>query len=85
LEEVLRWVSPVYKGQIVDGKLVAVLLPATVVATVVKCEPRVKGQFGGLKDAMLDNGLQLKVGVMLDVGDRAEFDSETLEFRERVS
>ena len=84
LEDVLRWVSPVYRGQVVDGKLVAVTLPPTVVATVVKCEPHIKGQFSGLKDAMLDNGLQLKVGVMLDVGDKAEFDSETLEFRERV-
>ena len=84
LEDVLRWVSPVYRGQVVDGKLVAVLLPPTVVATIVKCEPHIKGQFSGLKDAMLDNGLQLKVGVMLDVGDKAEFDSETLEFRERV-
>ena len=85
LEDVLRWVSPVYRGQVVDGKLVAITLPQTVVATVVKCEPYIKGQFSGLKDATLDNGLQLKVGVMLDVGHRAAFDSETLEFRERVT
>ena len=85
LEEVLRWVSPIYRGQVVDGKLVAVTLPPTVVATVVECEPHIKGQSSGLKDAMLDNGLQLKVGTMVDVGDRAEFDSETLEFRERVT
>ena len=85
LEDVLCWVSPTYRGQVVDGKLVAVMLPPTVVATIVKCEPYIKGQSSGLKDATLDNGLQLKVGTMLDVGDRAEFDSETLEFRTRVS
>ena len=85
LEDVLCWVSPIYRGQIVNGKLVAVMLPQTVVATVVKCEPHIKGNFSGLKDATLDNGLNLKVGVMLNPGDRAEFDSETLEFRERVS
>jgi hypothetical protein len=84
LEEVLRWTSPVYRGQLVDGKLVAVMLPPTVVGKIAKCEPRVKGQFSGLKDAILENGLQVKVGTMLDVGDRAEFDSDTLEFRERV-
>jgi elongation factor P len=84
LEDVLRWVSPTYKGQVVDGKLVAVLLPPIVVATIAKCEPHIKGQFSGLKDAVLDNGLQLKVGVMMDVGQRASFDSDTLEFRERV-
>jgi translation elongation factor P/translation initiation factor 5A len=85
LEDVLVWVSPIYRGQVVDGKLVAVVLPPTVVATVVKCEPHIKGQSSGLKDATLDNGLTLKVGTMLDVGDRAEFDSETLEFRGRAS
>ena len=85
LEEVLRWVSPVYRGQLVDGKLVSVVLPPTVVATVVKCEPHIKGTSSGLKDATLDNGLQLRVGTMLDPGDRAEFDSDTLEFRQRVS
>lgn len=83
-EDVLRWASPTYRGQIVDGKLVAVALPPTVVATIAKCEPHIKGQFSGLKDATLDNGLQLKVGVMLNPGDRAEFDSETLEFKGRA-
>ena len=85
LEDVLRWTSPTYRGQVVDGKLVAVALPPTVTATIVKCEPHMKGQSSGLKDAVLDNGLQLKVGTMLDVGDRAEFDSDTLEFRGRGS
>ena len=84
LEEVLIWVSPIYRGQVVDGKLVAVMLPQTVVATVVECEPHIKGQSSGLKDAVLDNGLKLKVGTMADVGDRVEFDSDTLEFRSRV-
>lgn len=84
LEDVMRWASPVYRGQVVDGNLVAVLLPPTIVATIAKCEPHIKGNFSGLKDAILDNGVQVKVGVMLNPGDRAEFDSETLEFRERV-
>lgn len=85
LEDVMVWVSPIYRGQIVDGKLVAVQLPPSVVATVVECEPHMKGQSSGLKDAVLDNGLKLKVGTMADVGDRVEFDSDTLEFKGRVT
>ena len=84
LEEVMRWNSATYRGQLVDGRLVAVMLPPTVVAKVVECEPSMKGQSGGLKDATLDNGLKVKVGVMVDPGDRVELDSETLEFRERI-
>ena len=85
LEDVLIWACPTYKGQIVDGKLVAVQLPPAVTATIVECEPHMKGQSSGLKDAVLDNGLKLKVNTMSDVGDRVEFDAETLEFRGRVT
>lgn len=84
LEDVLIWSCPAYRGQIVDGKLVSVQLPAAVTATIVECEPHMKGQSSGLKDALLDNGLKLKVNTMSDVGDRVEFDAETLEFRGRV-
>jgi len=84
LEEILRWNAPSYRGQLVDGRLVAIMLPPTVVATVVECEPSMKGQSSGLKDATLDNGLKVKVGTMVNPGDRVELDSETLEFRERV-
>lgn len=85
LEDVLKWSAPLYRGQIVDDKLVAVSNMPTVSATIVKCEPHIKGQSSGLKDATLDNGLQLKVGTMLDVGDKAEFDSDTFEFRGRAT
>ena len=84
LEDVLLWKLPVYRGQLVDGRLVAVMLPPTVVATVVECEPYMKGQSSGLKDATLDNGLKVKVGTMVSPGEKVELDSETLEFRERV-
>jgi len=84
LEDVLRWNSAAYRGQLVDGRLVAVMLPPTVVATVVACEPSMKGQSSGLKDATLDNGVKVRVGTMVNPGDRVELDSETLEFRDRV-
>ena len=84
LEDVLRWNAPSYRGQLVDGRLVAIMLQPTVVATVVECEPSMKGQSGGLKDATLDNGVKVKVGTMVDPGDRVVLDSETLEFKDRV-
>jgi elongation factor P len=85
LEDVLRWNLPTYRGQLVDGRLVAVMLPPTVVGTVVECEPYMKGQSSGLKDATLDNGLKVRVGTNVSPGDRVELDSETMEFRERVT
>ena len=85
LEDVLRWKSPTYRGQLVDGRLVAVMLPQTLVATVVECEPYMKGQSSGLKDATLDNGVKLKVGTMVNPGDKVELDSETMEFKGRVT
>ncbi len=84
LEDVLKWNAPSYRGQLVDGRLVAVMLQPTIVAKVVECEPSMKGQSSGLKDATLENGVRLKVGTMVDPGDRVELDSETMEFRARV-
>ena len=85
LEDVLRWGATSYRGQLVDGRLVAIMLQPTVVATVVECEPYMKGQSSGLKDATLDNGVKVKVATMVNPGDRVVLDSETLEFRERLS
>jgi elongation factor P len=85
LEDVLRWNSPTYRGLLVDGRLVTVMLPPTIVATVVECEPHIKGQSSGLKDATLDNGTQIKVATMVNPGDRVEIDTETMEFKSRVT
>jgi len=85
LEDVLKWAAPSYKGQLVDGRLVAVQLQPTITAKVVQCEPHMKGQSSGLKDAVLENGVQVKVATSVDVGDVIELDSETMEFRSVVS
>ena len=85
LEEVLRWNSPTYRGQLVDGRLVAIMLPATIVGTVAECEPHMKGQSSGLKDATLDNGIKVRVGTNVNPGDKVEIDSDTMEFKDRVS
>ena len=69
----------------VDGRLVAVLLQPTIEAKVVECEPHMKGQSSGMKDAILENGVQVKVATMVSPGDRVLLDSETMEFKERVT
>ena len=85
LDEVLRWTSDVYRGQLIDGRLVAVMLPLTVTATVAECEPHMKGQSSGMKDALLDNGIKVKVATNVNPGDQVVIDSETMEFKERVT
>jgi len=85
VEDVLKWKCDHYRGLLIDGALVAVNLPTTVTATVEQTEPAIKGQSSGLKDAVLDNGVQLKVSTSVNPGDRVRIDSETMEFKERVT
>jgi elongation factor P len=81
---VVRWKADVYRGLLVDGALVTVNLPQSVVATVAETEPPVKGAGSGLKDAVLDNGIKVRVGAGIAVGDRVRIDSETMEYKERA-
>ena len=84
-EDVLKWQSDLYRGLLVDGALVTVRLPQSVVATVAETEPSIKGQSSGLKEATLENGIKVKVGMMVNPGDKVRIDSETLEYKERVT
>jgi elongation factor P len=84
-EDVLRWQAGSYRGLLVDGHLFTVSLPQTVVAEVAETEPSIKGGQGGTKDAVLTNGIKLKVGANVNVGDKVRVDPDTLEYKERVS
>lgn len=84
VEDVIKWKADVYRGRLVDGKLVTVEPPATVVATVVETTPPIKGVQNGLKDAVLDNGLTVKVGMVINIGDRVRINTDTMEYKERV-
>lgn len=84
IEDVLRWKSDLYRGLLVDGALVTVTLPQTVVATVAETEPAIKGS-SSMKDAVLENGVKLKVGMLVGVGDKVRVDPETLEYKERLT
>ncbi len=84
--ETLKWKSDAYKGFVVEGRLVTVSPPQTVVAVVTDTAPPMKGQNqSGLKDAMLDNGIKVRVGLLTQVGDKVRLDPDTLEFKERVT
>ena len=82
---VVKWKSDVYRGLLVDGALLTVNLPQSVVAVVAETEPSIKGAGNGTKDATLENGIKLKVGMMVNVGDKVRIDTETMEYKERVS
>jgi elongation factor P len=85
IEDIVRWQSDSYRGLLVDGHLLTVTLPQNVVAVVAETEPPVKGVGSGLKDAVLANGIKVKVGSNVNVGDKVRLDSETMEYKDRVS
>lgn len=84
-KDALQWTCEAYKGLIVEDRLVMVSPPTSVVATVAETSPPMRGGGSGLKDAVLDNGIKVRVGLIIDVGDKVRVDPESLEFKERVS
>ena len=86
VEDQLKWKVAHYKGLLIDSRLVAIELPSSVVATVADTSPVMKGSGqSGLKDAVLDNGIKVKVGALVGIGDKVRLDSESFEYKERVS
>ena len=84
VEEQLKWQVDAYKGLLVEGHLVTISMPATVIARVADTSPPMKGGGSGLKDAVLENGVKVRIGLIVATGDRIRLDSETLEYKERV-
>jgi elongation factor P len=83
-EDALKWQAESYVGLFVNGQLVFVRPPASVVLTVKDTTPPIKGAGTGLKDAVLENGMKVRVGNLVDVGNKVRIDTETGEFKERV-
>lgn len=83
--DVVRWKADEYDGMLIGGKLMTVNAPQSVVATVVETTPPIKGVQSGLKEAILDNGITVKVGMVIKLGDRVRIDTETLEYKDRVN
>lgn len=82
-EDALKWPSDAYKGFFVSGQLVAVFPPKFAVLAITETAPR--GGGSGTKDAMLENGMKVKVNLLCETGDKVRIDTETLEFRERIA
>jgi elongation factor P len=84
-EDALRWPADAYVGFYVSGRLVSVSPPKTAIVTIAETAPPIRNAGTGMKEAILENGLKVKVGLLADVGDRVRIDTETLEFKERVT
>lgn len=82
--DALKWKSESYKGLLVDGQLTFLTLPNVVIATVAETDPPVRGAGQILKEAVLENGITIRVPTMIASGERIRVDPETLEFRERA-
>jgi elongation factor P len=83
-EDALKWPAEAYIGFFVDGTLVTVMPPRFSVLKITETTPPLRGVGSGQKDAVLENGLKVKVNLLCDVGDRVRIDTETKEFRERI-
>jgi elongation factor P len=84
-EEALKWPCDAYNGLVVDGALVSVAAPQSVVIEVTETAPPMRGGGSGLKDAVLANGIKVRVGLLVAVGEKVRIDPETLEFKERIA
>jgi elongation factor P len=85
-EDALLWPSEVYVGFFVQEQLLAVNPPKTSVLKVTETAPATRGGGNtGMKEAMLENGVKVKVNLLTEIGDRVRVDTETLEFKERIT
>ena len=70
-----------------DGKAISVQLPTSFVREIIYTEPAVRGDTSGkvLKPAKLTTGYEVQVPLFCATGDKIEIDTNTGEYRRRVS
>ncbi|MDR3077226.1 MAG: elongation factor P [Planctomycetota bacterium] len=75
------------RGTLIEGKIVSIELPSSVVLEIVEAEPGVKGdsRTNIFKNAKVSTGFNVKVPLFMTVGDRIKIDTRTGEFVERVN
>lgn len=84
-KDALLWPSDLYVGHLVGGKLLQIQPPSTVVVRVTETAPPIRGGgSSGLKDAILENGIKVRVANLVDTGELIRVDPVTLEFKERA-
>jgi len=84
-EDALFWPAEHYRGFFVSDQLVAVFPPKHAIVAIKDTSPPIRGAGTGQKEAVLENGVKVKVGMLCDVGEKVRIDTETLEFKERIA
>ena len=85
-KDALIWGSDSYVGFLVQGKLLSISPPASVIVEVKDTAPPMRGAGStGLKDALLVNGIKVRVANLVATGEKVRVDPLTLEFRERIA
>ena len=85
-KDALIWGSDEYIGFLVNGALISISPPPSVIVEVKDTAPPIRGGGNsGLKDAMLVNGIKVRVANLVATGEKVRIDPITLEFRERIA
>ena len=85
-KDALIWGSDSYIGFLVSGQLISISPPASVIVEVKETAPPMRGSGStGLKDALLVNGIKVRVANLVASGEKVRIDPVTLEFRERIA
>jgi elongation factor P len=85
-KDALIWGADSYIGFLVSGALISISPPASVIVEVKETAPPIRGGGNsGLKDAMLVNGIKVRVANLVATGEKVRIDPLTLEFRERIA
>lgn len=74
-----------YQLKMYGEKLVSIELPKTMEYTIEYTEPGFKGDTSGttLKIAKLENGIEIKVPLFINIGDKIKINTDTLTYKER--
>jgi len=84
-KDALIWGQDSYVGFMVNGKLITLSPPASVIVRVKETAPPMRGAGStGLKEAILENGIKVRVANLVDAGEQIRVDPVTLEYRERL-
>jgi hypothetical protein len=85
-KDALIWGSDSYIGFMVNDQLISISPPPSVIVEVQETAPPIRGGGNsGLKDAMLVNGIKVRVANLVATGEKVRIDPITLEFRERIA
>jgi elongation factor P len=79
--------NSVVRGTLIEGKIVSIELPSSVVLEIIESEPGVKGdsRTNIFKNAKVSTGFNVKVPLFMKIGDKIKIDTRTGEFVERVN